>query len=54
MEGVDEVASVSAEGEVMVNDCELIHPFASVTVHVYVPAARFDAVDAFPPEGDQA
>ena len=32
---------------------ELVHPFASVTVTVYVVAERLGAVEAFPPFGDQ-
>jgi len=32
---------------------EEVQPFASVTLTVYVPAARFAAVAAAPPDGNQ-
>jgi hypothetical protein len=35
----------------MVNDRVVVHPFASVTVHVNVPAQRDEAVAPVPPEG---
>ena len=37
----------------MVAEIVLEQPFPSVTVHVYVPGARPEAVAAVPPEGDQ-
>lgn len=46
--------TTSGAGSVMLNVCVATQPFASVTVAVYVPAARPLAVAAVPPLGDQA
>ncbi len=35
-----------------VAEAVVVHPFASVTVAVYVPAARPEAVADVPPDGD--
>ncbi|MOA16159.1 hypothetical protein D3C78_1363560 [compost metagenome] len=43
--------AIKAEGCVMVKLCVSVHPFASVTVTVYVPAVRPVAVAAVPPLG---
>jgi hypothetical protein len=47
------VDAVSAVGCVTVADAVIVHPFASVTVTVYVFAPSDDAVDPVPPDGDQ-
>jgi len=39
-------------GCVMVKFCVAVHPLASVTVTVYVPADKPEAVAAVPPDGD--
>jgi hypothetical protein len=44
---------VNADGSVNVMLVVVVHPLASVTVHVYVPAAKLLAVAAFPPLGCQ-
>jgi hypothetical protein len=49
----DEV-NVIAVGSVMLNVAVVMHPFASVTVQVYVPAASPDAVAFVPPLGVHA
>jgi hypothetical protein len=43
--------AVTAVGWVTVTDEVIEQPFASVMVHVYVPAARLDAVAPVPPDG---
>ena len=50
----DAAASVSAGGDVIVNDCVAVQPPAPVTVHVYVPAHSPEAVDPVPPDGAHA
>jgi len=54
IDATEEVASEMADGEVIVNDCVFVQPFASVIVHVYVPATKPEAVAELPPEGDHA
>ena len=46
--------AVTTEGCVMVTDCVITQPLASVIVQVYDPAERADAVAPDPPEGVQA
>jgi hypothetical protein len=45
------VTVLSTEGCVTVKVCVVVEPMLSVTVTVYVPAARPDAVAAVPPDG---
>jgi hypothetical protein len=45
--------AVIAVGELSVTVCAVLHPPASFTVIVYVPAARLFAVAAVPPDGVQ-
>jgi hypothetical protein len=47
------MAAVSAAGSVIVAVAVVVHPLASVTVTVYVPAASYVAVAAVPPVGAQ-
>ncbi len=42
----------TAVGSVTVTEVVDEHPLASVTITVYVPAAKFDAVADVPPVGD--
>jgi hypothetical protein len=49
-----EVAATPEGGSVTVTVCEVTHPFTSVMVHVYDPALRPEAVEAFPPAGAHA
>jgi len=46
--------AVSGKGSVITTDRTMVHPFASVTVHVYVPAQRPAAAAPVPPDGAQA
>jgi hypothetical protein len=47
-------ATVRGVGSVIVNDCVIVQLFASVAVHVYVPAHNADAVAPVPPDGVHA
>jgi hypothetical protein len=53
---VREAAATSADGWVMLRDVELVHPLASVTVKVWLPAGRctrpIPAYGAVPPEAE--
>ena len=46
--------ATTAVGSVIVTDSVSVHPLASVTVTVYVPAVKLDAVAEEPPPPDQA
>ena len=48
------IAATRAVGSVTVTDSVSVHPLASVTVTVYVPAVKPDAVAEDPPPPDQA
>jgi hypothetical protein len=50
--GVEEEIAVRTGGSVMLNVTVAVHPLASVTVQVYVPAVSEAAVEAVPPAGD--
>ena len=50
--GVAVAAAVRRVGSETVAVVCIVHPFASVTVTVYVPAERLEAVATVPPEGD--
>ena len=50
---VCDVPTVNAAGCVTVYDLVAVHPLASVTVTVYVPAASPVAVAPVPPDGAQ-
>jgi hypothetical protein len=52
--GVEEEVAVIADGSVMLTVFVIEHPFASVIVQVYVPAASPVAVAAVPPAGVHA
>jgi len=47
------VESVNAADEVIVTECVERHPLTSVTVTVYDPAHKPEAVAALPPDGAQ-
>ena len=49
--GVVDVLAVSTGGCVMLNVCVVVQPFASVTVTVYVPEHKAEAVAPVPPDG---
>src|SRR6185437_80675 len=53
-EGVDEPAIAIARGCVIIAEAVAVHPLASVTVTVYVPALRLLAVALVPPLGVHA
>ena len=52
--GVEEVVAVSWVGSVTVVIAVVVQPLASVTVAVYVPAARAVAEEPVPPDGAHA